>query len=628
MRQFAFLAVVVALLSSARADERVLSFDSDIQVNRDGSLVVTETITVNAEGQQIRRGIYRDFPTDYTLPGGGRMRVGFDVLEVGRDGGAEDYHTERLSNGVRIYFGSAERFLTPGVHAYRLTYRTTRQIGFFDAHDELYWNVTSNDWKFPIDQARAVVRLPSGVRPTDFTYYTGPVGARGGDASAYVSGAGVVFETTRALSPGEGLTIAVAWPKGHVDAPSALERRLSGFGDLRQITLAVLGLMVIVVYYVAVWLRVGRDPEKGAIYPRYEPPANLSPAATRFIARLGFDQKALAAALVSLAVKGAIRLHETEEGVFTIEKLGEGAGLSADEAAMVRSLLAGGGETLALKQAEHRTLRRALSALKAKLSTNYEKTYFLTNRGWILPGVALSLAVIAGLALLSVDPGAALFLSIWLAGWSAGCYVLFLRVAAAWGAVRGNLLGLGRAILLTVFALPFIAGLAFGAFTFAEEASWPAVALIAVLIGVNLLFLEVLKAPTLLGRRVLDAIEGFKLYLSVAEQDRLDWAHEPERTPELFEKFLPYAIALDVETRWGEKFADVLEKAAAAGTYQPRWYAGRHFTPGRFGNFPAALGSALVGAVAAAAHAPGTSSGFGGGGSSGGGGGGGGGGGW
>ena len=628
MRLSAFLVVLIALFGNARAEERVLSFDSDIQINRDGSLVVAETIMVNSEGQQIRRGIYRDFPTDYALPGGGRMRVGFAVLEVSRDGAPEDYHRERLSNGVRIYFGSAERFLTPGIHSYRLTYRTTRQIGFFDDHDELYWNVTGNDWKFPINQTRAVVRLPSGVRPRDFSYYTGPVGARGGDASAYVSGAGVVFETTRPLSPGEGLTIAVAWPKGYVAAPSEMERLLGGFGDLRQITAAIIGMLAIIVYYVAIWLRVGRDPEGGALYPRYEPPAGLSPASTRFISRMGFDQKALAAALVSLAVKGAIRLHETEEGVFAIEKLGEGAGLSADEAAMLRSLLAGGGETLALKQAEHRTVRRALSALKARLASDYEKTYFLTNRAWILPGVALSLLAVVGVALLSADPGAALFLSVWLAGWSTGCYVLLLRMAAAWGAARGDLLGLGRAILTTVFALPFFVGLAFGAFSFAEEVSWTAVALIAVIIGVNLLFLELLKAPTLLGRRTLDAIEGFKLYLSVAEQDRLDWAHEPERTPELFEKFLPYAIALDVETRWGEKFADVLEKAAATGTYQPRWYAGGHFAPARLGNFPAALGAGLSGAVAAASHAPGSSSGFGGGGSSGGGGGGGGGGGW
>lgn len=628
MRLFAFLAVVIALFSSAHADERVLSFDSDIQINRDGSLVVTETITVKAEGQQIRRGIYRDFPTDYVLPSGGRMRVGFDIKEVGRDGGAEDYHTERLSNGVRIYFGSADRFLSPGIHTYRLTYRTTRQIGFFDSHDELYWNVTGNDWKFPLNQARAVVRLPSGARPSDFTYYTGPMGARGRDASAYVSGAGVVFETTRPLSPGEGLTVVVAWSKGYVDAPSKIEQALGGRGDLRQITVAVLGLMVIVVYYVAVWLRVGRDPEGGAIYPRYEPPPNLGPAATRFIARMGFDRKAFAAALINLAVKGAIRLEEPDKGDFIIEKLGEGAALTAGETATLRTLFGGGTGSLALKQSEHRTVRRAISALKDRLATDYEKTYFLTNRGWLMPGVALSFLVLGGLALLSIDPGPTLFLSVWLAGWSAGCYALFLRMRAAWSAARGEILGLARAVFVSLFALPFFAALAFGAVQFAGQASWAAVALAMVVIGINLLFLELLKAPTLLGRRTLDAIEGFKLYLSVAEQDRLDWAHEPERTPELFEKFLPYAIALDVETRWGEKFADVLEKAAAAGTYQPRWYAGSHFTPARLGNFPAALGAALAGAVAAASQAPGTSSGFGGGGSSGGGGGGGGGGGW
>jgi uncharacterized membrane protein len=140
----------------------------------------------------------------------------------------------------------------------------------------------------------------------------------------------------------------------------------------------------------------------------------------------------------------------------------------------------------------------------------------------------------------------------------------------------------------------------------------------------NILFYQLLKAPTLAGRRVMDALEGFRLYLSVAEQDRLNLLNPPEKTPQLFESFLPYALALGVEQAWSEQFAEQIEKANRSNNYHPGWYSGS--TP--LSQLGSSIGGAFTGAVSSSTNAPGSSSGSGGGGSSGGGGGGGGGGGW
>ena len=120
------------------ADERILSYDSTITVNRDGTLEVSEAISVRAEGKNIRRGIYRDFPTTYPRAGGGKVVVGFDFQSATRDGKKEPWHTENLSNGVRVYLGSASRTVPRGEHTYVLVYRTDRQMGYFADHDELY----------------------------------------------------------------------------------------------------------------------------------------------------------------------------------------------------------------------------------------------------------------------------------------------------------------------------------------------------------------------------------------------------------------------------------------------------------------------------------------------------------
>src|SRR5690606_6406721 len=141
-----------------------------------------------------------------------------------------------------------------------------------------------------------------------------------------------------------------------------------------------------------------------------------------------------------------------------------------------------------------------------------------------------------------------------------------------------------------------------------------------------------MSAPTREGRELMDRIEGFEQYLSITEEDRLEALHPPEKTPELFERFLPYAIALGVENRWADKFAAVLSAASADPSRRDDhtfgWYSGSSNAWSNPSRFAGAVGASLASSVASASTAPGSSSGSGGGGSSGGGGGGGGGGGW
>src|SRR5262249_58422771 len=119
--------------------ERILSFDSFITVQDDGSMLVKETIKVRSAGEQIKHGIYRYFPTEY-VNNFLRLRDSrpFEIVSVRRDGSAESYHTEDHERGQRVYFGSADYLLPPGIHTYELTYSTDRQLRFFSDHDELY----------------------------------------------------------------------------------------------------------------------------------------------------------------------------------------------------------------------------------------------------------------------------------------------------------------------------------------------------------------------------------------------------------------------------------------------------------------------------------------------------------
>ena len=208
--------------ASAWADERILSFHSDIEIAADSTMAVTETIRVRAEGNRIQRGIYRDFPTSYVDRYGNRVNVLFEPIDVSRDGKPEKWHTERLSNGMRVYFGDAEVWLGSGEFTYEFRYRTARQLGFFADHDELYWNVTGNGWDFIIDAASAAVRIP-GNPPREKMTIEGYTGAQGSTAQNYttkVEEDGRAFiAASRALPPQSGLTVVVGFPKGLVVQP-------------------------------------------------------------------------------------------------------------------------------------------------------------------------------------------------------------------------------------------------------------------------------------------------------------------------------------------------------------------------------------------------------------------------
>jgi len=568
---------MLALSLAAAADERILDFQSDILVMSDGWLRVTETIQVRAEGKRINHGIYRDFPTHYRDGRGNRYSVDFQPLSVLRDGEPEDFHSNNTGSGVRVYFGSAERNVSHGEHIYRFQYKANRELGFFEDHDELYWNVTGFDWAFPIDRAEATVRLDFDVPRDAITAeaYTGPMGASERNYTSNTDADGHVhFVSTKPLSPVNGLTIVVGWPKGHVAAPTRFRKFVWLLQDNANLLIGSGGLLLLLVYYLAVWSRFGKDPDEGVIVTRYKPPDGFSPASLRYIHQMYYDDKVLTAAIVNLAVKGYLRIDVDpgSDGFLGIGKTADGYLLVRTDPDRDRAPLAHGerelyeglfrdGNTVELKNENHELLGAAKSDHRRSLTSDYKHRYFETNGALNIP--ALLIVIVAAIAALGAGP------------------------------------------------------------------SISVVAVVAVMIVTTVFFAIVMKAPTLRGRKLLDEMLGFKDYLEIAEKDEMNLRNPPEKTPQLFEAYLPFALALGVDQQWSERFASLLASIHGpdGGAWRPAWYGGT-WNSSSLTTATSNLSGTFATAVATAAAPPGSSSGGGGGGSSGGGGGGGGGGGW
>ncbi len=633
---FIALAIYFVVLNHAIAAEEILSFVSHIHVHEDSSMTVTEKIIVRAEGRKIKRGIYRDFPTKYQGRLGNKIKVGFEILEVLRDGNKEPYYTKPLINGIRIYIGDKNRYVAKGQHTYTIKYKTNQQLGYFETHDELYWNVTGNGWDFPILEARASVHLPDSISVHDVNLeaYTGHIGSTQQIYENEVSLSGnYLFKTTQALASRQGLTIVVSWPKGHVFEPNFNQKLTWWWQANIQNPISVLGMFGLLIFYLISWLHVGKDPEQGVIIPHYQPPKGFPPGALKYINDMGHDKKVFTAAVLNLAVKGYLKIKEVGSK-YELQKLkNPDIRLPVGEQAILSNLFENHETKIILKNKNHKVISSAISEHKKALKQEYGQSYFIHNRKIFFTGVVITILIglytflkIPG----SDNKGSALFLIFWLSIWTP---VTAALIYAWYQALRRKLSGEKASDLgsYTLFAGVWSVG-EVGALTALGIMIGLANGLLLVLLFIlNIIFYYLLKKPTMKGRKLLDKVEGFKKYLEVAEQEELNLIYPPRKTPKLFETYLPYALALGVENQWTEQFTEVFNTSEESSDYHPTWYSGNNWNANKLPTFTNSIGSSLSSAISSSATAPGSSSGsssFGGGGSSGGGGGGGGGGGW
>ena len=550
--------------------EIISNFDSVIEVRKDSTVAVTETIKVFASNKKIQHGIFRDFPTKYKDASGYEHSVRFEVVSVKLDGELVQYKILGFSNGKRVRIGNPNEYVSIGWHSYEISYVTDNQLGFFDDHDELYWNVTGNGWEFPIEKATARVVFSTSVFPpssSSFDGYTGKFGSKEKHYTArLLDSSTLYYETTQALAPQEGLTIVVGWPKGYVTPPSKITLAAQWFFDNLWIFIVSIIFLAALWYYLYVWNTFGRDPKKGAIIPQYEPPLGFSPASLNYVRSYGANSYTnIAASILDLAVNGYIKIEEDKsffKKFYHLKKIDNPKVQLNEEQAKFYDLLFSGGSEIEIGKKYNPQFAKILLEM-----TKYYKEklggYFTYNLRYWLPGeIIMSIAQI---------------------------YILMFGPDS-------NILRFG---------------------------------ILGILVAVPVIFLALLRRPSVEGRKLMDEIEGFKWFLEVTEKDRMNFHNPPEKTPELFEKYLAYALALGVEHKWSEQFAGIFENLEREGRpYQPLWYSGAAFHAATIASFGGDFGKSLNHAVSASLTRPGSSSGFGGGGSSGGGGGGGGGGGW
>ncbi|MFN8651858.1 MAG: DUF2207 domain-containing protein [Gemmatimonadales bacterium] len=561
------LSLAAAAPAAAQRSLAIRQFDATITVNKDATVDVTETITVHFSGSW--NGLYRTIPVEYHTPQGFNWTLRLDFL--GATSGPEATPLKVEASRERHYM--KYKVWVPGAdnvtRTINLHYRAKNGLRFFADHDELYWNITGDEWDVPLEAASAVITLPAGATGLRAIAFNGAYGSTSRDAIVDTAGTTITVRMPKGLGFHEGVTAVVGWNKGLIPEPSQAARAAE-FGASNWplgIPLLVFGLMF------WLWSRVGKDPSQLPVVVQYEPPAGLTPAEAGTLIDESADMRDITATVVDLAVRGHLKIEERQdEHLFGLIKKTEfvfhrlerapDPALAPHEFSVLSGIF-GGATTVSLSELENK---------------------FYKN----VPGIATGIfdaLVSKGLYRKRPDKVKAAWLG--------------------WSVVLGFLLVLFGALVsarLSMTPLPFFV---------AAGASW---------LVINI-FGRIMPARTIKGARTLEKVLGFEEFLRRVDGERFE---RVIKTPEMFEKYLPYAMAFRVEKRWAHAFQDIYREP-------PQWYSGgSSFTNGRFdmGSFSNRLSSMSTQAATTMASAPRSSggSGFSGGSSGGGGGGGGGGG--
>ena len=569
----------------AAADEgwTIDAFDVAITINNDATMAVSETLQVDF-GTQQHHGIFRDIPVVYEWDQHSN-RVYHLTVDSVTDGAGRDWPYSVSDNGAdrEIKIGDPNKTLS-GRQTYVIAYTVAGALNGFADHDELYWNVTGQQWSVPINEASATVAVPANGLLW-INCFQGQTGSREACRDSSTP-AHAQFAATRALSPAEQLTVVAGMQKGVAgNIVPILKATPRTFQEYFSVGLATVAGAVLVLLLGAAWLgrmiwRRGRDMEYASAYystkypterirplfrpeavvPEYGPPDNLRPAQLGLILDESADTKDVTATIVDLAVRGYLVIKDVKNGKHDwelIQTKDEATGLLPYEAVIFYGLFDGRTKQIRLSTIQGKFRSKLEIAETMLYEDSVRLRWFTTNPQstrvrWIVFGV-LAVLIGAGVA------------------WALGAL-------AGWGL-------LGIAIILVG----------------------------ALMIATNVLMPRRTGLGTDLFRKTL----GFRLYMTRAEKDRQAFAEKAE----IFTQYLPYAIVFGCVHRWAKAFEGIDTSAAVSS-----WYQGQSaFTPVLFASSLEGFSSNLSTAVA---ETPGGSGGSGGGGFSGGGGGGGGGGAW
>ncbi|MFH0819264.1 MAG: DUF2207 domain-containing protein [Patescibacteria group bacterium] len=573
---FTILSLLFFLSPFVLKAESIEKFISDITVNTDSSIFVTEKILYDF-GSENRHGIYRDIPNIYGNEGE-ELIMPLTILSVtDANNNAYKYTENQAYYYHEIKIGDADKTIT-GKHWYYITYKMDAVINGFSDYDELYWNATGNEWIVPINNVQVNVNIPVGASYANAkaVCYTGATGSTTSNCQSTILNSSTYQFTTNNLLANQGLTIVAGFNKNLVVLPAILKMDIapqsakislnqktivtSGIHNFRlspgqyqikvwdklkyepynqaitlisgvtenvsinlsispwaifwETLLPILLFLLLSAGMFLLWWLKGRDPKgRGGIYPIYEAPDNISPGESGVILYEKITPKNLTASIINFAVKGFLKIKKIDHHDYELIKIKNVDEKNClDHEKIIWNDLFDNRETIKLSNLKYTFYKTVEKYNTLIYKEVVNKQYFPDN-----PNNIRTVYVVLSI----------LFNSIIIIP---GSFILGAMATGYWY----QTLGIIFAILCIFISL-------------------------------------LMPRKTQLGVAMLEKLQGFKMYLIHAERYRIERLYAPDNYKDLFEKYLPYAIIMKIEKQWAEQFKDLFSSP-------PSWYEGHNGT--------------------------------------------------
>jgi hypothetical protein len=324
------------------------------------------------------------------------------------------------------------------------------------------------------------------------------------------------------------------------------------------------------------WTR-GGDPKRDSISVQYEPPNKLTPGECGALLDNAVELRCITATITDLSVQGYLTIEQKEKSksprdppdyVFHRTKpLNELGKLKPHEREVMTSLFTSTNPLLmvaeAVKGLEHayvasgnkmldalgNKMLASASRVEAKAKEASDQYLAMSGTDGVLESVALSELQQEQFSTRLPRIRDAIFDRLVGEGYYASRPDRIRINYGVSGVFLGLLMAVAGGIVASMTKIQPLALIGIGGFTGATV----------------LVFGFFLQARTSTGTQALSKVLGFREFLFRVEKDHIE---RLEKTPELFEKYLPYAMALGVETSWTQAFANII-------VMPPHWYQGK-----------------------------------------------------
>lgn len=493
---FNLVVVFITLFLGQKVSAEVIrSYDVDMFLNQDSSVLVTEKISYDFESTQ-RHGIFRYIPRSFEVKGQEKMNglkkrnLDFEFISVKRNGKDEPYSIEQKdsNNNFFIKIGNPHEKIT-GLHSYTIQYKVFGSLRYFENYDEIYWNAIGDKWDVIIEKASIDIRSDT-INFINTSCYVGSAGSNQSCSSFAKKGNKASFSEDR-IFPGNYFTVAASFDKDLV----AVDERYS-WGIFAYIAAGFIALVgIISVAVVKVRLYVNKYKIYDPIYVRYEPPQELEPIHIGYLIDKSFDGRDMGAGLIYLAQQGYLKIERLKGGFLVSDDYKftrtekDSANLATEYVEILDVLFVYSNEIKLSKVSKSPLVRTKESIRKHLNSLFVERSYIENlfkgeNNGKALLGILVMVGSIFASTLFPV--------------------LLFATVPL---------------MFVGISVLAFIG-----------------------------------KRYTKKGWEAKHAIEGFKDFLSMTEKDRYEKLNHPFDDPQEFMEYLPCAIAMGVEKKWAKQF--------------------------------------------------------------------------